>query len=85
MSIACRTIACSNWPLASLHQIGDRVHFYTDLSIDTTMATNPGTDLLGHFSSTDVNVEPLCVRKTVCLPAPFVGIFLKRDLAPMEA
>ena len=56
-----------------------------DLTIDTAMVADSDTDLLGPFSSTDVKVKPLRVRKTGYLPAPFSGIFLERDLTPVEA
>ena len=36
------------------------------------------------FTSTDANVEPLRICKTIYLPTPFIGIFLIRDLTPME-
>ena len=83
--ISCRTIACVNWLPASLHQIGSTVYFPTDLAIDTTLVSNLGADLLGPFTSTYANVEPLCIRKTIYLPAPFIEIFLKWDLPPVEA
>ena len=55
------------------------------LAIDTVQADNPDTDLLGPFYSTDTNVEPLLIRKTIYLPAPFVGIFLRRYLMLVES
>ena len=55
------------------------------LAIDTVQADNPDTDLLGPFYSTDTNVEPLLIRKTIYLPAPFLRFFLKRNLTPVEA
>ena len=60
------------------------VYVPTDLAIDTALAADPDTDLLGTLSSTDANVESLRVLKTDCLPAPFFGIFLERDLMPAE-
>ena len=83
--IACSTIACVNWLTASLHQIGSTVYFPTDLAIDTTLVADLDANLLGPFTSNDVNVEPLCIYKTICLPAPFIEIFLKWDLTPVEA
>ena len=32
-----------------------------------------------------MDVEPLCVRKTIYLPEPFLGVFLERNLMPAEA
>ena len=74
-----------NWLPASLHQIGSTVYFPTDLAIYTTLVSDPGADLLGTFNSTYANVEPLCIRKTICLPATFIENFLTWDLTPMEA
>ena len=83
--IAYGTITCENWPPTSLHHIGATVQVPIDLSIDATLAANPDTKLLGPFYSTDMNVEPLRVRKTVYPPMPFVGLFLERYLMPLEA
>ena len=81
--IACGTIAFANLPPSSLHQIGATFHIPTDMTIDAVLAADPDTNLIGDFSSTGANVEPLCVRKTFYLPAPFAGIFLERDLTPV--
>ena len=32
----------------------------------------------------DKNVEPLCICKTIYLPMPFFGIFIKQDIMPVE-
>ena len=53
--------------------------------IDASLAYYPYTNLLGPLSSTHVDVEPLCIRKTIYIPATFVRIFLERDLTPAEA
>ena len=55
------------------------------MAIDTALDTNPDTDPLGPFSSTDTNAEPLCVRRTIYLLVNFVGLLLELDLTPMEA
>ena len=78
---AYRTIAYANWPPESHHQIGSMVQVSIDLAIDAALASN----LMGTFSSTDANVEPLHVRKTIYPPAPFIGIFLEQDLTPVES
>ena len=83
--IICRKISCANWPLASLHQIGATVHVSTDLAIDAPLAADLETDLLRPFSSTDADVDPLRVRKTIYIPTPFVGLFLKRYFTSAEA
>ena len=80
--ISCGACACANWQTASLNQIRATVHVCVDLAIDAELAADPDIDLLGPFTSTDVDVEPLRVRKTIYLPAPFFGIFLEQDLTP---
>ena len=52
----------------------------TDLDIDTALAANLDTNLLGTLYSMNVNMNPPRVRKTIYLPAPFVGLLLKQDL-----
>ena len=74
-----------NWLLTSLNQKGSTVYFPTELAIYTTLTADPHTNLLGHFTSMDANVEPLCIRNTICLPTTFIDLFLKWDLTPMEA
>ena len=85
LDIACGTIVCANWPLENLHHIGAIVHVPTDLVTDVALYANPDTNLLGPFSSTDKNVEPLRVPKTVYLPNPLIGLFLNWDLTIVEA
>ena len=83
--ITCGTIACTNWPRANLRQIGYTVYVFTDLYINTALVVNPNVNLMGPFTSTDANVEPLCVHNKIYLPTPFFRLFLERDLTPMEA
>ena len=74
-----------NWMPARIHQIGSTIYFPTDLAINTTLTADPNAKLLGPLTSIDANLEPLCIRKTIYLPAPFIEIFLKWDLPPVEA
>ena len=55
------------------------------MAIDAALSLDPDADLLGPFTAADADVEPLHVRKTIYLPAPFVGLFLERDITPAEA
>ena len=41
--------------------------------------------LLGPFATNAPDVDTIRIRKTIYLPALFVGIFLERDLAPVDA
>ena len=63
--ITCKAIACANWLLSILHQIGPTVYVPTDLDINTALAANLDTNLLGTFTYTSANMEPLHVHKTV--------------------
>ena len=48
------------------------------------MAADPDVNILGPFTSINTNVERLRIRKIFYLPAPFVGLFIEKDLTPME-
>ena len=71
----------------SYTRLGPRstVYVLNDLDIDAALELDPDTDLLGPFTTANSGVEPLCIRKTIYLPTPFVGNFLYRDLTPTEA
>ena len=81
--VTCGAVACVNWKTASLHQIGSTVHVLTDLVIDTALALKPDEDLLGPFTASDADMEPLCVSKAIYLPVSFTGLFLELELTPM--
>ena len=53
------------------------VYILTDQAINAALEADPEAGLLGSFTSTDANVEPLHVRKTVYLHVSFLGIFLE--------
>ena len=73
-----------NWTPEILQQIGVMVYVPIDMYIYTVLDADPDTHLLGTFYSMDANTEPLCVQKNINLPTPFVGLFLKWDLTPVE-
>ena len=75
--VTCGAVAYVNWKTASLHQIGSTVHVLTDLAIDAALSLEPDEDLLVPFTASDADMEPLCVRKAIYLPAPFTGLFLE--------
>ena len=66
--------------LLRLEEIGAMVRVPTDLAIDAVLSANLDTNLLGPFSSTEENVEPLRFRKAIYISAPFVRFLLERDL-----
>ena len=52
------------------------VNVLTDLAIDPALDDVTETNLLGILYSTEANMEPLHICKTIYLPANFVGISL---------
>ena len=82
--IACGTTACMNWTPERLQQIRVMVYIPTYMYIYTVLDADRDTNLLGPFYSMDVKTEPLCVQNNINLPTPFVGLFLKWDLTPVE-
>ena len=51
-------------------------------AIDNALSANPELDLLGLSTKDNADIESIRVRKTIYLPAPYVGVFLERDLTP---
>ena len=52
--------------------------------IDTAIAEDPNLKMLGTYAAGDAGVESICCRKTVYVPAPYVGLLLSSDLTPVE-
>ena len=50
------TMACTNWLPARLHHIGAMFHFPTNLAIDSALAADMDTNILGTLSSTGANM-----------------------------
>ena len=53
-------------------------------AINTSIASNPDLKMLGPYGAGDAEVETVRCRKTVDVPAPFVGLLLGEDLTPTE-
>ena len=53
--------------------------------IDTSLSGDTNIMLLGPYGAGDAGVEIIRCRKTVYVPAPYVGILLCSDLTPVEA
>ena len=83
--VNCGVVVCANWMTASLHQIGVTVHILIAQAIDAALPAKPKLDLLGPFFAEGVDMDSIRVRKIIYLPAPFLGIFLERNLTPAEA
>ena len=56
-----------------------------DMVTDAALAQDPDAVILGPFNTSDADMKPLHVRKKIYFPAPFIGIFLERDITPAEA
>ena len=52
--------------------------------IDAALYVIPKMNVLGMFSVENADVYAIHVKKTIYLPAPYVRIFLKRELMPAE-
>ena len=83
-NVTCGVVGCANWLSINLHQIGASLYVPATQSIDAALATNPDMDLLGLFTKEEADVEYICVRKTIYLPAPYLRIFLECNLTPAE-
>ena len=46
---------------------------------------SPKLDLMGTFSTDNTDMDALRIRNIIYLPNLFVGIFLERELTPVEA
>ena len=61
------------------------VHVPSAAAIDTAIAGDAGLNMLGPFGAGDAGVESVRCRKTVYVPAPYVGLLWGGDLTPVEA
>ena len=48
-------------------------------------AANPQTERLGPFNNSDAGTVSARVRHAIFIPAPYVGMFVNRNLSPKEA
>ena len=53
--------------------------------IDAAIAGDTKLKMLGPYGAGDAGVESIRCRKTVYVPAPYVGLLLSSDLTPVEA
>ena len=54
-------------------------------AIDTYLVGNTNITLLGPYGAGDTGVEIIRCRKTVYVPAPYVGLLLCADISTVEA
>ena len=53
--------------------------------IDTSLAGDPNVKFLGPYGAGDAGAEIIRCRKTVYVPAPYVGLLLSDNIIPVEA
>ena len=56
-----------------------------ELAIDVALYQDPDANLLGPFTAANADVEPLCIHKTIYLPAPFIRLLIERYINLAEA
>ena len=78
------TAPLAMWDPTYLQQAA-AVNVLTPAAIDTALAGDPAVTLLGPFADGDPSTEAVRCRKTVYVPAPFVGLLLGQDLTPVQA
>ena len=82
MSYGTATLAV--WDPTYLH-LALAVYVPSATAIDTSLSGNANITLLGPYGAGDVGVEIIRCRKTVYVPATYVGLLLCADLTPVGA
>ena len=72
------------WYPTYLH-LAPSVYVPSAATIDTSISGYVNITLLGPYGAGDTGVEIIRCRKTVYVPAPYVGLLLCADLTPVEA
>ena len=78
------TAPLAHWDPGYLH-LAAAVHVPSAAAIDAAIAGDAGLKMLGPYGAGDARVESVRCRKTVYVPAPYVGLLLGGDLTPVEA
>ena len=78
------TAPLAHWDPAYLH-LAAAVHVPSAAMIDAAIVGDAGLKMMGPYGAGDTGVESVCCRKTVYVPAPYVGLLLSGDLTPIEA
>ena len=78
------TAPLSQWGPAYLH-LATAVHVPSAAMIDAAIAGDADLKLLRPYIAGDAGVESVRCRKTVYVPAPYVGLLLSGNLTPVEA
>ena len=82
--VAYGTAPLAQWDPAYFH-LAPAVLVPSAAAIDASIAGDPDLKLLGPYEAGDMGVESIRCRKTVYVPAPYVGLLLGSDLTPIEA
>ena len=75
-------VRCANCLTVSLHHIDAALYILTPESIYTALSSDPNLYIIGPFTAEYDGVGFVCVHKTIYLPAPYMGMFLERNLSP---
>ena len=78
------TAPLDQWDPAYLH-LAPAVLVPSAAVIDAAISGDPDLKLLGPYGVGDAGVESIRCRKTVYVPAPYVGLFSGLELTPVEA
>ena len=76
------TAPLAQWDPAYLH-LASAVHVSSAAMIDAAIAGDTNLKMLGPYAVGDAGVESICCRKTVYVPAPYVGLLFSSDLTPV--
>ena len=83
--VTCGAVICTDCLTLSLHHIGATLYVPTSEAMESDLDTDPEVNILGSFIAEDVSVDYVFVRKKIYLPEPYVGMFFKHNLTPVEA
>ena len=78
------TAPLAKWDPTYLH-LAPAVYVLSVAAIDTSLSGDANTTLLGPYRAGDAGVEIIRCRKTVYVPAPYIGLSLGANLTPIEA
>ena len=79
-----RTAPLAQWGPTYLH-LTTAVHAPSAARIDAAIAGDADLKMVVPYGAGDAGVESVRCRKTVYVPAPYVGLLLGGDLTPVEA
>ena len=82
--VSYNTAPLAEWDPIYLH-LAPAVHVPSAATIDTSLSGDTNLTLLGPYGAGDAGVEIIRCRKTVYVPAPYVGLLLGADLTLVEA